>query len=54
MVEDRIVWAFLIIAMMALGVGWLTMRKLIERKEFQKRQTGRYKTSKANALEPAE
>ncbi len=39
--EDRIVWALLLIAVMALAFGWFTMQKLIARKKFKVRQTGR-------------
>lgn len=54
MVEDRILLALLLIAVLALGFGWLTMRKLIERKEFRERQMGRNKSTRSGSIEPAE
>jgi hypothetical protein len=54
MIEDRILLALLLIAALALGFGWLTMRKFIERKEFKERQQGRKKPHKPVSFEPAE
>lgn len=52
--------ALLLIAAMALCFGWLTIRKLIKRREFMIRQSGRGKemgrgkAKKTYSLEPAE
>jgi hypothetical protein len=54
MIENRILWALLLILVLAAGSGWLLMRKVIQRKEFKERQLGRGKVQKPVSFEPAE
>jgi hypothetical protein len=54
MIEDRIVWAVLLIAAMAMFAGWLALSTLNKRREFNARQAGRNKHPKSAPLEPAE
>jgi hypothetical protein len=52
--EDRIIIAGLLIAVMLAVVGWILISKMSERRRFKERQLGRGKNNERNMLEPAE
>jgi hypothetical protein len=52
--EDRIVAALAILAVLTLIAGWFVTRKISERRRFKLRQSGRGKSTGTSTLEPAE
>jgi hypothetical protein len=52
--EDRIIWASILLAAMIVIAAWLIISKMAERRRFKERQMGRGKGQERNGLEPAE